>query len=112
MCLFFSCNPYFKDACNQFGFGLISKSKNQLSISDNSDGSSTSKFSSTIFQKWPKTIFLEVTKKYEIKIRNYSENFYFVFKKPRNQFLKYILLVTVVHWHVCKSVLPSLRQPL
>ena len=50
--------PYFKDACNQFGFGLILKSKDQLSIFDNSASSSTSVFSSTIFKKWLKALFL------------------------------------------------------
>ena len=58
MCFFFSYNPwhkptpYFKRACNQFGIGLILKSKHQLSIADNSDGSSMSVFNSTILQKW------------------------------------------------------------
>ena len=60
MCFFFSCTPwhkpipYSKGACNQFGFGLIWKSKDQLLISDNSDGSSTSVLSSKFFQ----TLFL------------------------------------------------------
>ena len=60
MCFFFSCSPwhkptpYFKGTCNKFGFGLIFKSKDQLLISDDSDGSSTSVFSSIIFQKWQK----------------------------------------------------------
>ena len=60
---FFFCSPghkpkpYFKCACNQFGFGLILKSKDQLSIYDNSDCSSTPVFSSTLFQKWLKTPF-------------------------------------------------------
>ena len=63
----FSCNPwhkpitYFKGACNQFGFGLTLKRKYQLSISDNSDGSSTSVFNSKIFQKWLKTPFLGIS---------------------------------------------------
>ena len=46
---------YFKSGSNQFGFGLILKRKDKLSISDNSDGSGTSVFSSTVFQKWPKS---------------------------------------------------------
>ena len=67
MCFFFSCSPwhkptaYFSGACNQFDFGLILKCKDQLSISENSDGSSTSVFSSIIFQKLPKTLFLGVS---------------------------------------------------
>ena len=69
MCFFFSCTPwhkhinrYFKGACNQFGFGMILKSKDQLSISDNRDGSSTSVVSFTIFQKWLIAPYLGVSK--------------------------------------------------
>ena len=57
MYFFFFCTPwhkpttYFKDACNQFDFGLILKSKDQLSTSDNSNASSTSVVSPTIFLK-------------------------------------------------------------
>ena len=66
MCFFFSCtpwhkpSPYFKGACNQFGFGVILKSKDQLSISDHRDGSSTSVFSSTIFKKMTNTAIFRV----------------------------------------------------
>ena len=40
-----------------FGFGLVLKSKDQMSTSD---GSNTSLFSSTIFQKLTKTLFIVV----------------------------------------------------
>ena len=45
-------NYYFNCAC---------KSKDQLPNSDNSDGSSKLVFSSTIFKKWPKALFLNVS---------------------------------------------------
>ena len=54
--------PYFKGACNEFDFGLILKSKEQLSISDNNDGYSISVFSCTSFQNWPKTLFFSKSK--------------------------------------------------
>ena len=66
MCFFFCCTPchkptpYFKGACNQFGFGHILKSKDQLLISDNSDGSRTLVFSSKIIKKWLKILFLAI----------------------------------------------------
>ena len=67
MCFVISCTsrhkstPYYKGTCNQFGFGLILKNKDQLSICDKSDGSSMSVFSSTIFQKLPKPLFLGIS---------------------------------------------------
>ena len=54
MCFFSSCTswhkpiPYFKGASNQFGFEFTLKCKDQLSLTGNSDGSSTSVFSSII----------------------------------------------------------------
>ena len=68
MCFFFSCTPwhkpnhYLNGACNEFGFGLIIKSKVQLSNSDKSNDSSTSVFISAIFQKYPKMLLLRVFK--------------------------------------------------
>ena len=44
-------------ACNQFGFGLILKSNDPLSISGNSYSASTSIFSCGSFQKWTKELF-------------------------------------------------------
>ena len=73
MCLFFSYirwhkpTPYFKVACNQFGFGMILKSKDQLSISDTSDGSSTPLLNYKIFKKWPKMLLLGVSTPFFLK---------------------------------------------
>ena len=60
MCFFSFGTAWYKPTL-YFSFGFIFKSKDQLSISENSNGSSTSVFSSTMFQKWPKTLFLRVS---------------------------------------------------
>ena len=77
MCFFFllhqltTTHPYFRGVCNQFTLRLILKSKYQLLISDNSVGSSTSVFSSTIFSKIAKNaIFKGLEPSYLYKRNN------------------------------------------
>ena len=87
MCFFLSCTTlhkpthYFKGACNQFDFGVNSKSKDQLSISNNSDGSSTLVFSFKTFQKWlKKTLFLGVWTPLFSRKPELMKSFWFVFR--------------------------------
>ena len=82
---------------------LILKSKDQLSISDNSDGSSMSVFSSTIFQKLPKTLFLGVSTPFFFKKSRRWKIF-----KPRFVFSENTwshLICSKKKVQICKSVL-------
>ena len=55
MCLFlfgaFGINPPLALRVHAINFGLLAHIKEQMSISDNNNGSNTSVFSSTIFQR-------------------------------------------------------------
>ena len=82
MCFFFSLasldinpSPTLKAHAINLALGSFYRAEINCQCSDNSDDSSTSVFSSIIFQKWPKILFLGFSRKPEVIVSSAQNAF-------------------------------------
>ena len=108
MCFFLSCSPwhkpipYFKVACNHFGFGFILKSKDQLSIFDNSDGSSSlASFALKFFKNGKKKVFFGVSTPFFSSKSDMMESFWLVFSAQYAFGKTWSHLICKIHAGLC-----------